>query len=178
MSRDLINIYLQLLAGTGKEQKGFLSEYIYTRKIPYRVEFYPFLARLQQNTVINNEEIENDCFNMFTGFPLERVKLTEIKKFENSHLYKHIRDELCNANIDEFNHLMDHIADMIQDPANIKTNAHLFYTKQGMGKGLLGEFMSKLLGSDHVISFENTEAYFGKFNADQCNKILKNIRRS
>lgn len=168
-------MYTTLGSSSGRDKKGFLRDYIYSRKVPSfnTVDFYPYLERLGKPSVKKEEEIENDSFNMFTGFPLERVKLVEVMKFEDSHLYKHIRDELCNANIDEFNHLMDHIADMIQDPANIKTNAHLFYTKQGMGKGLLGSFMSKILGSDHVISFENTEAYFGKFNADQANKILK-----
>jgi hypothetical protein len=62
---------------------------------------------------------------------------------------------------------------MIQDPANIKTNGHLFYTKQGMGKGMLAEFITRMLGSEHVISFENTERYFEKFNADHAHKILK-----
>jgi len=33
--------------------------------------------------------------------------------------------------------------------------------------------MSKLLGIDHFISIENIDAYFGQFNADQANKILK-----
>ena len=80
---------------------------------------------------------------------------------------------MMDNNIGEFEHFLDHIADMIQDPVNIKTNGHLFYTKQGMGKGMLAEFVSKLIGSDHTISFENTEAYFGKFNADQSNKLLK-----
>ena len=168
-------LYTTLGSSVGKDKKGFLGDYIYSRKVPKfnTVDFYPYLERKGMPNIIKEEEINNDSFNMFTGFPLERVKLVEEMKFEDSHLYKHIRDELCNGNIGEFEHLMDHIADMVQEPAVIKTNAHLFYTKQGMGKGLLGSFMSKILGSDHVISFENTEAYFGKFNADQANKILK-----
>ena len=132
-----------------------------------KVEFLPFLKRK------GAPKINDDGFNTFTGFPFERVDDFEPVDFTKSRLYKHIKEEMMDNNEGEFNHFLDHIADMLQDPMNIKTNGHLFYTKQGMGKGMLAEFVSKLLGSDHTISFENTDAYFGKFNSDQSNKILK-----
>jgi len=94
-------------------------------------------------------------------------------EFTESRIFKHLRDEMMDGNEGEFNHFLDHIADMIQDPMHIKTNGHLFYTKLGMGKGMLAEFVGRLIGADHAISFENTEAYFGQFNAEQQNKLLK-----
>lgn len=112
-------------------------------------------------------------FNIFSGFPLEKIKLTKDIDFTKSLLYKHIRDEFCCENDGKFNHFLDHIADIIQCPAEIRGPSHLFYTKQGMLKGGMAKWMSKLLGSDHVISFGNTDDYFSNFNADQSNKLLK-----
>jgi len=153
---------------TLRVKMGFLQNYFEERKLKSCdfVDFVPFLER-------NGEPYVGDSFNMFTGFPFERVTLTKEIDFEKSHIYKHIRDELMNGNVDEFNHFLDHLADMIQDPANIKSTGHVFYSAEGCGKGLLAEFVSKLIGADHFISFENTEAYFGQFNADQANKILR-----
>lgn len=154
---------------SGTKGNGYLQDMMRTRSIKSfnSVEFYPFLKR-------NGEPKLHDSFNIFTGYPLDRIEYKSGHyNFEDSHLYIHIRDELMNGEEGEFNHFLDHIADMIQDPAHIKTNGHLFYTKQGMGKGMLAEFVSKLIGTDHFISFENTEAYFGKFNKDQSNKLLK-----
>ena len=177
--------YKYEMLGNGKFQsEGFLENRVENRTLKSynNIEFAPYLSR-------NGVPKLFDSFNTFTGFPLERVKIKLITNipvpitislpalapnaFEKSRLYKHLKEEMMDNNTGEFEHFLDHIADMIQDPMNIKTNGHLFYTKQGMGKGMLAEFVGKLLGVDHTISFENTEAYFGKFNADQQNKLLK-----
>ena len=34
-------------------------------------------------------------------------------------------------------------------------------------------FMGRLLGQDHVITFADVSTYFGNFNSEQANKILK-----
>lgn len=161
--------YLFTTLGFDKgKNKGFVEMLVRTGKIlTYdSIEFYPFLER---------KGIPNldGKFNIFGGFPLEKVKLTSVIDFTKSALYKHIKEEFMDNNEDELNHFLDHIADMIQDPANIKTNGHLFVTSQGYDKGLLAEFVFKLIGQDHGISFENTDAYFNNFNVDQGNKILK-----
>lgn len=127
--------------------------------------FYPYLALLGQPKRTN-------MFNTFAGFPLEDVATEGIIDFTQSRLYKHVREEMMSTD-DEFEHFLDHLADLIQDPAHIKTNAHLFYSRQGMGKGMLAQFASNLLGQEHVISLINTDAYFGNFNYAQSEKLLK-----
>jgi hypothetical protein len=162
-------IYKSLGMNRGINSKGYLETMLSNGSLNYynNVDFMPFLERKEKPELYQS-------FNVFTGFPMERVEQKKHINFEDSKLYKHIRDELMGGeDIGEFNHFLDHIADIIQDPANIKTNGHLFYTKQGMGKGLLAKFISILIGGDHAVSFENTEAYFGKFNVDQSNKLLK-----
>jgi hypothetical protein len=161
---------------SNKQKTGFLDDYrshrkrgseLYPTRRYSQTDYYPFLKR-------NGEPDLKGKFNLFTGFPLEDVKLIKKINFENSKLYKHIRDVLCNENIKEFNHILDTIADMIQDPANHKSNSHIFYSKlQGVGKGLLVQFLTTLLGKNNVIVFDNTETYFNNFNLATAYKILK-----
>ena len=157
-----------MLGSKRKDNNSFIDTFLKTGKISIfkSVDFFPFLERKGVPNL-------NGKFNMFSGFPLEKVEQTKQIDFTKSALYKHIKEELMNNNEEEFNHFLDHIADMIQDPANIKSIGHLFFTHQGMGKGLLAEFVAKLLGPDHCITFGNTDAYFSNFNSDQANKILK-----
>lgn len=152
------------------QAKGFLSSRLINRTLPHynSVDFVPYLAR-------NGRPDMGNCFNLFTGYPLERVPLTvPADTFINSKFYKHLRDELLGGkDAGEFEHFLDFIADIIQDPTNIKAVGHLFLSNPGMGKGMLCQFISKLVGSDHVITFENTEAYFSQFNSDHANKLVK-----
>jgi len=151
-----------------KNKNGYLQHAIEHRKLKFynNIEFHPYLRR-------KGIPADYGSFNMFAGFPLEDVELLENIPFEQSALYKHIKNEMMSGDDDELNHFLDHLADLIQDPAHIKTNGHLFYTDQGMGKGMLAEFISKLIGTSHLISFENTEAYFGNFNVEQTGKLMK-----
>ena len=150
---------------------GYLSFLMENRAIDSfdRVVFYPFLAQ-------KGMPMMHNCFNVFTGFPPETLKLDPVllPKFEDSKFYKHLKTELFNDNIDEFNHFLDHIADIIQDPARIKGTSHLFYSRQGTGKGLLSLFMAKMIGSSNIATIINTDTYFDKnFNSDRVNKLLK-----
>jgi len=138
----------------------------YPTKSFTKTEYYPFLKR-------KGEPNMQGAFNLFTGYPLEDVELKEKINFEKSKIFKHMRDILCDGNIDEFNHLLDFIADLIQDGANHKSNAHIFYSKfQGVGKGLLIEFLTLLLGKNNVVIYDNTELYFENFNSEASGKIL------
>ena len=107
---------------------------------------------------------------MFNGFPFDDddgeadIDTDEAKiDVTTSELFVHIRDELCNGDVGEFNHLLDHIADIIQDPSTVKTVGHVFFTGQGMGKGLLGFFMRRLIGAGHVSIISNMDTYLSRF---------------
>jgi len=133
------------------------------------LEFEPFLKR-------NGEPKMYGAFNIFTGFPLEDVEENkDCEQFENSPLYNHIKIDMCNNNLEEFERLMDYIADMIQQPAKMRGNAHLFISEQGTGKGLLAFFIQKLLGINHCITFNNISDYFSNFNVEKSNKLFKVI---
>ena len=160
-------LYTQL----GGTKDSYLTKCLNLRTIPRynQRDFIPFLGR------DGSPRMDKSVFNAFTGFPMEAVKLTATKRFEDSLLYSHIRDGLIGGNEDEFNHLLDHIADIFQDPRHIKSIAHVFVSKQGMGKGMLNEFMTNLLGHAHIVIFNNIDTYFNNFNSEQSNKLLKII---
>ena len=168
--------------------KEFIGEIIKSGKIKTysKIVYYPFLKRkgvpdLQQ------------MFNIFGGFPLEEEEIEDpteanatscvlpggqatqsIIDFEKSLFYKHLKSEFFNDNLDELNHFLDHIADMIQDPAKLKDTAHLFQSIQGTGKGLLGLWIMSLLGSSNCVTISNIKRYFdNSFNTHTSHKILK-----
>jgi len=128
-----------------------------------------FIPHLKENPPAGLKNV----FNMFPGFPLEDVVQRRYGNFEESLVYKHIMEVICNGDPGEGKHFLDCIADMLQDPSSVKCSAHVFYSEPGTGKTMLGEFMSMLLGSRSVQSYTNTEAYFGKFNSNRTYKILK-----
>jgi hypothetical protein len=149
---------------------GYLSYLMENREIESynSTDFYPYLQR-------NGAPPLEDTFNLFTKFPFDTPPSPKLfYNFEDSRFYKHLKEDFFNNDKGELEHFLDHIADIIQDPARIKGTSHLFYSNQGCGKGLLNNFMSKLLGISNVITFTNTDAYFEKsFNNDVCNKLLK-----
>ena len=161
--------YTTLGISSVKLGNGYLSYLMEERKIDSynSTDFYPLLQRLEKLPL-------EDTFNLFTKFPFEDQEIKQNINFEDSLLCKHLREDFFNNDEKELNHFLDHIADIIQDPARIKGTSHLFYSPQGCGKGLLFKFMSKILGISNVISIINTETYFDKnFNSDVGNKLLK-----
>lgn len=132
------------------------------------IDFMPNLRK-------NLDDLD-DVFNTFIEYPFDNdtYKPKENIDFTKSKLYNHLQTQFFNDDEGEMNHFLDHIADMIQDPQNIKGIAHLFISKQGCGKGTLAHFMNRLLGESNNIILENPKTYFDtNFNISSTNKILK-----
>lgn len=167
----MINFYSYTTLGVSSSKlgEGYLSYLMEGRVIDSynSTDFYPILQR-------RGDPPLEDCFNLFTKFPYEDQEILRKMDFEESLLYKHLQTDFFNDDAMELNHFLDHIADIIQDPARIKGTSHLFYSPQGCGKGMLSHFMSRLLGMANTISITNTDSYFDKnFNTDMQNKLLK-----
>ena len=152
--------------------EGYLTYLMENRNInSYNsVDFFPYIKERGIPPL-------HDTFNIFTEFPLDKLSDdfdTSDRNFEDSGIYNHMKTDFFNGDIAELNHFLDHMADIIQDPAEIKGTSHLFYSKQGCGKGLLFKFMSRMLGIANVVSISNTDLYFdSNFNGDMGNKLLK-----
>jgi len=138
-------------------------------KIVFEIQFLPYLST-------KYIEDSDDVYNTFTRYPMDNQEYKPKKDidFTKSLLYNHLQTQFFNNDKGELNHFLDHIADIIQDPATIKGTAHLFISKQGTGKGTLTNFMERLLGKNNIISLANPQTYFdNQFNTTSCNKILK-----
>ena len=133
------------------------------------IDFYPFLRRKGYPKM-------PDRFNMFSGFPMEDVELkVPTINFTESLLYKHIRDEMMtDGNPKEFEHYLDFIADIIQNPSEIRGTGHLFFTAQGMGKGMMITWLKRVIGKHLCLTIEDAEKYFKRtFNVEVTHKLLK-----
>jgi len=153
------------------ELLNYINDAIFRRKINFvnNVDFIPYL---KSKTV----KCPDDTFNIFTGFPYDDgINKYNSGVFENSRFYNHLKNEIMNGDEGEFNHFLDFIADIIQQPANIRANPHLFRTAQGMGKGMLAFWLTKLVGINSIISFENIRDYFSNFNSQSSGKLIKII---
>jgi len=150
--------------------KNIIEKKMKYRTLPHYsgVNFIPYLLR-------NGLPEMYGKFNMFAGFPYDGKNIVKKINFEKSHVYSHLLNEFCDGDIGECNHLLDHIADIIQQPSKIRGIGHLFFSQQGTGKGTIAFFMSKLLGKNHCVSFENIDNYFKNFNYDSSNKLFKII---
>ena len=132
-------------------------------------DFMPYLSS-------EKPHIDKDIFNLFVPYPFDDFdktkKRVDTELFTNSDFYKHYRTNFFRED-GEFEHFLDAIADMIKDPMNIKGNAHLMYSPQGTGKGILGAFMRRLMGDSNVVIINDSERGLNaNFNADVSNKIL------
>jgi hypothetical protein len=131
-----------------------------------KVDFIPYLKS-------KKPEIEG-VFNLFTGFVCDELEPCPEIDFQKSAMYRHIVNALCGANIDEANHLLDTIADMIQNPAEIKSIAHMFYTESGGGKGRFLDLLNKMLGSKNVVVISDMNRYLSSpFNALTASKLVR-----
>lgn len=138
-------------------RKGVLKSY-------NDIEFYPYLKRLGKPPMFKD-------FNTFGGFPLEDYEPTEVMDYKNSATRAHIRDALCGGRLDEFDHLEKCMADMIQVPQRRTGVSHCFASEQGLLKDKVATFWAAVIGNMHAKKFNDEEAYFKSFNAEQANKI-------
>lgn len=152
----------------GLQGNGYMAHMLGNGKtdLYHGIDYIPHLRSVKP-------KMPHRMYNIFDGFPMDDGEYVSSGMFENSKWFTHLKSEFFSDD-GEFNHFLDAIADMIQDPAEIKGNAHLFYSPQGCGKGMLGTFMKKLMGKSNVSVFNNTDLYFtSRFNSDSVHKILK-----
>lgn len=168
--QKMTEVYIYRFLCDSKSSFSYLHDVLQHRSVVTydKIDFYPMLKRKKDNPSLTG------VFNIFTPFPYEDDMKYEPLDFTQSLLYKHLENDFFNNNQGELNHFLDHVADIIQDPSRIKGMSHLFYSKQGCGKGLLFKFIQRLLGSSNVVSIVNTDTYFDKsFNLITTNKLLK-----
>jgi len=179
--RDKVDEYIatKLFSGN-KQEKGYLND-VFQKRIrasevlkpsacikSYRnIQYTPFLKRKGAPYDLR------DTLNIWTEFPLENIPLKQTVSFEETHIYKFIKEVLCDSNEGEFNHLLDTIADIIQEPHKVKANSHFFYGRQGIGKTTFASFLSALIGNNNCVSYSNNLDGLRQFNSESSAKLVK-----
>jgi hypothetical protein len=117
-------------------------------------------------------------FNLFTKFELMEDNIyfdTKTTNFEQSAIYNHIVNHLCNGVEIQYNYVLDGIAHMIQKPNEKTDQCTLFCSEQGGFKDGFHKFLSLLIGSQYSIGYINIDNFFKGFNKDQESKLLITI---
>jgi uridine kinase len=107
----------------------------------------------------------NDAYyNVWKGFAFNPKKgICELYK-------THIKDGICNGNVEHFAYVWKWMAHLIQHPDKIGT-ALLLMGSQGTGKGSFAKHLGRLLGQ-HFIHLDNLEQVVGNFNYHLRNAVL------
>ena len=116
-----------------------------------------------------NDILNNECYNLFTGFKLNDISINKINTKESAFfkLLKHI----CNGNL-EYKYIKEWIAHIINKPYKKTNVAVVLYSKiGGIGKNAIIDGLLKLLNG-YTGKIESIDDITNRFNENQCNKLL------
>jgi len=161
--------------GSGPEDKPLFTNLgkaiaatVRSMKVETRVkaQFLPYL---------DTPPVAPDILNTWGGFPVQRLSVQGlIPDFTQTLTYKHFRDHFF-AEKGEWEHWLDHVADIVQMPGRMPTNcAHLYVSVPGVGKEFTAQLMGRLLGTSNVCKIANMSLYFeNHFNSQYTSKLVK-----
>ena len=111
--------------------------------------------------------ISDSTFNLFNGFVHEKILPFEIAddeiKSNSQPFIKHLW-YLSGKNNEVLEYILDYLAQMLQEPADLPRTAIVFKSEQGVGKNLFFEsFAEKILGDEYLLSTPNIDHILGRF---------------
>ena len=116
-----------------------------------------------------------DIFNLYRGFAIKYEDLEKVDKSKCQPLLDHIKKIWCKNNEKSYKYILNLFAHYIRKP-DIKTGVMLcLKSKQGAGKGIVLEFLQKIIGDAHYCQNSNANSLFGQFNGVLEGKILVNL---
>ena len=93
-------------------------------------------------------------------------------KFENSLIYKHIRN-LCNNDDKSTTFFVNFLANIVQHPQDIPRTSIIFKSVEGCGKDLFFNYFGKqILGHDYHSCTSSIENFFGTYTGALNQKVL------
>ena len=102
------------------------------------------------------------AFNLWSGFGVTPAQ------GDWSLFRKHLHDGICDGDTENFEWLMDWLAQRIQSPQVKPSTAVALRSKaRGVGKSKLGSYMSRIFGQ-HAVKISDKAQLLGKFNAHQA----------
>lgn len=107
---------------------------------------------------INAKPLPDSYYNLWQGFAVEP------KKGDCTMILNHIRNVICNGDIEVYDYLIKWIAAKIQRPDKPSGAAVVLRGKKGSGKGTLGHFLMHLWG-EHGLHISSSKHLTGQFNS-------------
>lgn len=174
-----VRILYETIDNENKPDVQFLTEYDFktlyaNRKVPNPLagqkgqpKFLPLAAawlgshkRREYQGIIFEPKIKNKKFyNLFRGFAYQPIK------GDWSLFKKHIFENICSKNLQDFDWLMCWLARIVQDPGGEKPGtAVVLRGDRGTGKGVFAEIFGKIFGH-HFFQITNSKQVTGRFNA-------------
>lgn len=112
-----------------------------------------------------NNNPPHGYYNTWSGFSVES------REGDCSLFLDHIKTIICDDNKDHYEWLMDWLADLVQDPANVKGCAIIMKGGEGAGKGIFAETIGELFGP-HYRHLIDTSHLTSNFNAHLLDSIV------
>jgi hypothetical protein len=117
----------------------------------------------EPSTYVNGIEIpaviSSKVLNIWEGFSVQPKKGGSWELLEY-----HLRNVICNGDVECYEYLMNWIARSLQRPDLNGQVAIVFQGEKGCGKGTLGNFLVSLIGQ-HALQINNSQHLIGNFNA-------------
>ncbi len=125
---------------------------------------------------INSLQANKEYFNTFQGFEGEyltnKVNLDDEESKEIIEIFKNHIGLLTNFDKTSITYMLNYIADIIQNPDKLPAVAVMFKSKQGFGKDLFLDIISRMIGNKYLYRTANLDEVFGSFNTSIKDKII------
>jgi hypothetical protein len=132
------------------------------------------LRKQYQEEVFQSLELEcpPNLFNTFNGFNISRELATEKGTKDVSHVIKFIKKAWCEDRQDVCDWVLDWFAHFIQKPLVKMHSAIVLRGEEGIGKGIVVQLLSKIIGPQHFEQPSSSEDVLGKFTGILAGKAL------
>ena len=138
-----------------------------------------WINNIDRKDVINiifdpQDRVHKDRYNIYKGMDYVKNGDYDIDKIQ--HFLDHIKDILCDGNVEVYEYTMNWFARIIQTP-HLKNKVGLVWysEEEGVGKNIVLDVIRDIMGSDYYYSTSCLENLLGNFNAAIEGKILINL---
>lgn len=118
-----------------------------------------------------NKKDNKEYYNTFQGFDSEFIKDYTYNE-DIINIFKQHLGLLTNYDEKSILYLENYIADIIQNPDKLPGVSIMFKSKQGFGKDLFLDIISRMIGSKYLYRTANLDEVFGSFNTSIKDKII------
>lgn len=157
--------------------KSVYSNYFPTiiRKWVETVQCKNYEIVVEQNQPRIYKENGMNYLNMFNGYPDDNVERNEeVMKAQLKNIQKmmdHIKNVLCSGNEMIFNEMKNWIFTLIGGRRKLTTAIYL-NGPMGIGKGVVGELIMKIIGSQNCFRVQHASQLMGSFNGHLAGKLF------